>query len=308
MTVSTPAVDERIEKLSTASLRRVIEPDSDVVGAMGPGMIVARQLMSVADLDVDLTEEQWERLSREEVASILDAGVRFETILMAGFGMWLARRPDLVDARTRYVLHEVGEETRHSRLFVRVVEQLQPTAVNPFTSGFVFRLFDRLLTVRVLQWPAVFVVLVLTGEEAPDLIQKQTSEHPDTDPFLREVNRYHRMEEARHLSFARMLLPEVWASASPVQKWFVRRLAPYVMVGAVDSLVHPGVYATVGLPAWPTWRAVARSRSRRRLKAEAFRPILAELLKVGAFGRRGRVNAQWRRICMVDRAGRPVTI
>lgn len=306
MTVSTRSVDDRIEKLSTASLRRVIEPDVEVTGTMGPGMIVPRDLMSVADLDLDLTDEQWVRLSREEVASILDAGVRFETILMAGFGLWIARRRDIVDSRVRYALHEVGEETRHSRLFVRAVEQLEPTAVNPFTAGLLFRAFDRVVAPRLLGWPAVFVVLVLTGEEAPDLIQKRTSEHPDTDPFLREINRYHRQEEARHLSFARMLLPEVWAEASSLQRWFVRWAVPYIMEGTLNSLVHPGVYATVGLPAWPTWRAVVRSRSRRQLKAEAFRPILHELLEVGAFGRRARVNGPWRRICMVDDRGRPL--
>lgn len=288
------------------SLRRVVEPDTELEGAIGPGMIVPRELMSVAGLDVELTDDQWTLLSREEVASIFDAGVRFETLLMAGFGIWAARRRDLVDPRVRYVLHEVGEETRHSRLFLRALEQLEPTAVNPFTTRPVFRIFDRLITARLLEWPAVFVVLVLTGEEGPDLMQKRTSEHPNTDPFLREINRYHRMEEARHLSFARMLLPEVWGAASSLQRWFVRHVVPFMMEGAVDQLVHPGVYAAVGLPGWPTWRAVSRSQLRREFKAEAFRPILAELRKVGAFGRRGRVNRQWRRICMVDGDGRPL--
>ena len=50
--------------------------------------------------------------------------------------------------------------------------------------------------------PAFFCVLVLTGEEVPDLFQKLAGEHPDTDPFIRDVNRYHRAEEARHLAFA----------------------------------------------------------------------------------------------------------
>lgn len=304
MAVSAAAPDERIERLSTASLRRVIEPDVDVTGSVGPGMILPRELLSVADLDLDLTDEQWVTLAREELASILDGGIRFESMLMAGLGLIVARRQDLVDPRIKYILHEVGEETRHSRLFLRVVEQLEPKAVNPFTRG-IFPKIDRVLTGLVLNWTALFCVLVLTGEETPDLIQKRSSEHPDTDPFLRELNEYHRMEEARHLSFARMILPEMWGDASFVQKWFVRHVAPFMMQGAVDSLIHPGVYATVGLPTWPTWRQVSRSRSRRQLKAESFRPILAELLKLGAFGRRRRVSRQWRYICMVDRDGKP---
>ena len=292
--------DERVERLSTASLRRVIEPETDLSGSVGPGMVIPRDLLSVVDLDLDLSEADWVRLSREELASILDAGVRFESYLMAGFGLFIARQPHLVDPRVRYTLHEVGEETRHSRLFVRVIEQLQPTAANPFTKG-IFQLGDRLIGTPLLNWTALFCVLVLTGEEAPDRIQKRSSEHPDTDPFVRAVNKYHRLEEARHLSFARILLPEQWAKASRFQRMFVRRLAPYMMEGAIDSLVHPGVYATVGLPAWRTWMAVRKTPSRRQLKAESMRPILSQLLDLGAFRR---VPKAWQRACAVDAHGR----
>ena len=146
--------------------------------------------------------------------------------------------------------------------------------------------------------------MVLTGEEAPDLIQKRSSEHPDTDPFVKAVNRYHRMEEARHLSFARLLLPEVWRDASRFERWFVRRAAPAMMAGTFDSLVHPGVYRTVGLPGWRTWNAVRRSPSRQRLRAESFRPILAVLRDIGAIGA---VPPAWQKACLVDGpASRPI--
>jgi hypothetical protein len=304
----TPAeIDSRIERLSTASLRRVIEPDVDVAGEVGPGPVVPRELLSVADLGLDLTPEQWTTLTREEAASIFDAGIRFESTLMAGFGIQLARMPDLTDPRATYILHELGEETRHSRLFARVIGQLQPTARNPFTRG-VWLLLDRMLSTLFLNCRALFCVLVLTGEEAPDLIQKRTAEHPETDPFIRELNRYHRQEEARHLSFARILLPEVWASAGWPERWLVRQVAPLMMAGAVDSLVHPGVYETVGLPGWKTWNQVRKTPSRRQLRAEAFRPILTSLRETGAFGRRGRVPRSWRRECQVDGHGRPLEV
>ena len=72
---------------------------------------------------------------------------------------------------------------------------------------------------------ALLLVMVLAGEEIPDHLQKLAAEHPDTDPFLAALNRYHRMEEARHLSFARTraaggvgprgLASSAGASASP---------------------------------------------------------------------------------------------
>ena len=64
-------------------------------------------------------------------------------------------------------------------------------------------MFFRRVLRTVLNRPAVFCVLVLAGEEIPDLFQKKIADHPETDPFVRDVNHYHRMEEARHLAFAR---------------------------------------------------------------------------------------------------------
>ena len=57
--------------------------------------------------------------------------MRFEAVLAAGFSLEILRYQDLTDPRVTYILHELGEETRHSRLFVRMIEQLAPRARNP---------------------------------------------------------------------------------------------------------------------------------------------------------------------------------
>jgi len=304
VTVVDATAAERIERLSTASLRKIIEPDTDLPGSVGPGMVLPRELLSIADLDIELTDEQWTTLSREELASIFDAGVRFESVLMAGFGLMIAYRHDLVDPRVTYLFHEIGEETRHSRLFVRVIEQLSPKAVNPFTRGIYSRL-DRFVTTRALNVRALFCLMVLTGEEAPDLLQRRSSEHAGTDPFVREVNRYHRAEEARHLSFARTILPELLQDASAVERFVIRHAAPFVMAGIFDSMIHPGVYEVVGLPGWRTWNRARQTESRRQLRAESFRPVYTALVSAGAFGRRRRPPRAWRAACRLDSAGRP---
>ena len=121
----------RIERLSTLSLKRLIEPDDALTGSIGPGQVLPDELLSVAGLDLDLTAEQRATLSREEVASIAANGVRFEAVLAAGFALEILRREDLTDPRITYILHELGEETRHSRLFIRMIEQLAPKARNP---------------------------------------------------------------------------------------------------------------------------------------------------------------------------------
>ncbi len=300
---ATSGIGDRIERLSTVSLKHLIEPDVDVPGEVGPGQVVPDDLLSVAGLDLNLTPEQRAVLSREEAASITDAGVRFEAVLAAGFSALIMAHRDLTDPKITYILHEMGEETRHSRLFIRLLSQLQPKARDPLEP--LFRILRRVGLPTLLRKPALFCVLVLTGEEVPDLIQKRAVEHPETDPFIRDVNRYHRAEEARHLAFGRMILPELWERAGFVERWMVRRLAPLMMRGTVETLVHPGVYEAVGLPKWKTWRAANRTPQRRAFRHEALRPVLKAVIDAGVL-KRGRIPSGWRRICGVDKQGNPV--
>ncbi|HEX8804195.1 MAG TPA: diiron oxygenase, partial [Acidimicrobiales bacterium] len=203
--------ERRVRRLNAASAARVVEPDVDLPGHVGDGQLLPDDLLlSAVGLDRgSLTPEQMVTLGRETVASIAIGGIQFEGILMAGFGLQIARSQDCTDPRITYLLHELGEETRHSRLFVRLVEQIGPTARNPL-AGFPVEQIARFVIGRVISWPALLYTMVLAGEEIPDLMQKLAAEHPDTDPFVKAVNTYHRQEEARHLAFARLRLPEVW--------------------------------------------------------------------------------------------------
>src|SRR5438270_2145185 len=124
----------RIDRLNSASLRRVIEPDEEVTGTLSKDQILPDELLSIADLDLELTAAQRATLSREELASIVRFGILFEAVLMSGFAYQLALSPDVTDPRFTYALHEMGEETRHSRLFVRLVDELAPMPRNPLNS------------------------------------------------------------------------------------------------------------------------------------------------------------------------------
>src|SRR6478609_7637611 len=141
--MSSTGVVERVERLNRASAKRVIDPDVDLIGNVGDGQLIPDELLSVHGLGLDLTAEQRRTLGREEVASIFDNGIRFEAILEAGFALQIARSPDLNDARITYLLHEMGEETRHQRLFQRVRQELRPTAGNPFADVWIMGQIDR---------------------------------------------------------------------------------------------------------------------------------------------------------------------
>lgn len=293
----------RIERLNTAAARRVIEPDADLPGSLGPGRVLPDELLSIHGLDLDLTEEQRIRLGREELAATLRSGILFEAILEAGFAMQIARCDDVTDPRITFLLHEIGEETRHQRIFQRLVQQLEPTAVRR-QIGLVDRALEAVGPHLIISLPALFHTLVLAGEEIPDLLQKRSVEHPDTDPFLAEVNRYHRAEEARHLSYARAVLPEVWDGANIADRVAVRHVAPWVVKDMFRYLIGPGVYETVGLPGRETWEAVQELPARNGLLHQAMRNVLAALVDAGAL-RPGRLPKGWQEVCGVDAGGAP---
>ena len=282
----------RIGRLSAASVRRVIEPDHDVLGGFGDGPVTGPELLSVAGLGLDLSPDQLAVLAREELASVTEASIRFEAGLMTGFTREIATGPGVTDPRVVYVLHEVGEETRHSRLFIRMIRQLGPRARNPLHHPLIRRLQDLVLP-SLTGRPALLLALVLAGEEVTDLLQKRAYEDPASDPYLVEVIRYHRQEEARHLVFNRAILRERWAVASWHDRLAVRYLAPVVVGAIFRSLVHPGVYAEVGLPAWRTWWAAHRTPERLALRHEAIRPVVEAMTDAGVF-RPGRVPRPWR--------------
>lgn len=298
----TSAVSDRVERLSRVSAKRVIDPDVDLPGRVGDGQVLPDELLSVHGLDLDLTAEQKRVLSREEVASILDAGIRFEAVLEAGFAFRIATAADITDPRITYLLHEIGEETRHQRLFQRVLTQLQPKSRNPMASWPIIPRLERAGVRWITRLPAMLFVSVLGGEEIPDLLQKKASEHPDTDPFLAEVNRYHRQEEARHLSFAKAVLPEVWAEATRLDRFVVTHVAPRSIDQMFRFMVHPGVYAEIGLPAWDTWKAVNNTPQRTALRHEATRPVLDAVIDAGIL-KQNQIPKAWQQLCGVNRSG-----
>jgi hypothetical protein len=308
---ATITADRRIEKLSTASVNRIVDPDRDLPGAVGDGQLVPDDLLFAAcGLDAEgegvgsrLTAEQKVALGRAALAAIIEGGLFFESALLAGFALEITKAPDYTDPRITYLLHEMGEETRHSRLFARLLQQIGPTPMNPYHQG-ISGFAARIAVGRIIRMPAMLYTMVLAGEEIPDLFQKLAAEHPDTDDFVREVNRYHRQEEARHLAFARLRMPEVWARAGLIDRLAVRFVAPIVIREMYEMLVHPAVFAAAGLPRLRSWRRARRHPARAELLHRAVHPVIDALLAGKAFGP-GRVPRAWRRLGRVDSAGRP---
>ncbi len=299
------AATSKVERLNTASIKRVIEPEERFDWAsLTDGQIVPDPLLSIDPDRFGLTAEQRAQLSREEVASLLESGIRFECVLMAAFALQMAEDRELIDPRSTYALHEIGEETRHSRAFLRLIETIEPEAPRYLDHG-VWMWGRKKVQRSLLRHPTILYVFVLAGEEIPDLMQKLASEHPETDRLLADVNRYHRQEEARHLAFARLRLPELNRKASRFERWRVRHLVPVGIKQLFESMLDPGVYASVGLPPFRTWLKANRSARRKAIRYEACRPILDAVVAAG-FVERDRVPRGWRTLCGVTREGQPL--
>ena len=304
-TIPRRTADQRVERLNAASLRRPIEPDTALPwGTLGDGAVIPDELLSIEGLDVETTAEQRARLSREEVASMLAMGVRFEAVLTTGFARMIGEAPDLTDPRVVYMLHEVGEESKHSRAFIRLITELGPTTRSPLDRPAINRIMNG-VTRRITAHDTLLFVMTLAGEEIPDLLQRLAAEHPDTDPMLAALNRYHRQEEARHLSFARSVLPELWSRSGRAERAAVKFVAPALITMLWQNFAHPGVYAAAGLPTWKTWKAVQRLPRRVALRHQATRPVLSALIDAGSI-RCGRVPRPWQALCGVDRNGEPL--
>src|SRR5262249_8797288 len=182
-TTAPRTADDRMARLSTASVRKVLEPEELFDwSSLGRGQVIGDELLTPRGLPLDLTPDGKARLSREEVASMLEMGIRFEAVLNAGFALRVAETYDVADARITYMLHEIAEETRHQRAFIRLIEELDPKAVNPIEGSAVERVLQ-FYTRRFIKMPAFLLVLVLAGEEIPDLLQKLAAEHPETAPL-----------------------------------------------------------------------------------------------------------------------------
>src|SRR4029453_17842108 len=307
-TLTAEAGAGRGAKLNTASLARIIDPDKDMPGALGDSPVLPPDLLlPTAGLDEGVLDaDAYARFSRLALAAITTSGLQFEAILMAGFGLHIVRADDYTDPRITYLLHELGEETRHSRLFIRMLEQLGEVAPNPMDNWIVENVGKRVVS-QVIHRPPVMFTMVLAGEEIPDLLQKLAVHPPGTDPFVREVNRYHRQEEARHLAFARMVLPELWQRASRADRFMVHNVAPLLIREMYENMIHAGVFEAVGLPGLPTWRAARNHPGRVKVRVEATRPVLATLIEAGAI-ERGRGPRASKGLCGVDSGGEPVEV
>jgi hypothetical protein len=279
MTVLDPVPD----RLLKSSARQSYDPDVDIDWAAPPvdGLWwMQPELMSLYGTRTweRLSEEQRIELSKHEVASIASVGLWFEIILM----QILLREVydnDPRDARTHYALTEIGDECRHSVMFGKALQTMGMPAYGPRPA---VRRLGKLFP--ALAHGATAYAGTLLGEEPPDRWQREMMKDERIQPLTRMVARIHVMEEARHVTFARQELVKSTRNLGRTERERHQLLVSQGAFVMMRSLVHPMVYASVGLdPVEARKEALANPNYRASIAwmGEKVMPFLEEQGMVG---------------------------
>jgi hypothetical protein len=125
---------------------------------------------------------------------------------------------------------------------------------------------------------------VLVAEETTDRMQRIMMEDENIQPLMRQVNRIHVIEEARHVRFARDEVANRMAGMNLVMREFHRHVCAVMSFMIIDSMIDPRVYASVGIkPSEGRAAALANPhyQETRRWMAEKITAFLKEHRLIG---------------------------
>jgi hypothetical protein len=178
--------------------------------------------------------------SRHEAGALCGAGIWFENLLMQAVLRHLAELPVTHPAH-RYLLVEVADECRHSTMFGEFIRRAGTPAYRPAQAEG-FGGIDGLPGGRAMSY-----LLILAVEELLDAANRATMKDDRVHPVARDVARLHVLEEARHVSFAKTYLSEIWPTLTAEERAAAADFAPTAVSTIADLMIHPDVYRTLGI-------------------------------------------------------------
>lgn len=275
--------DLTAQRLLDSSMRNSYDPDVDVDWDAplvdGKGFMPEERVsLYGTPLWHGLTPEQRLELAKHEIGSITSVGLWTEIVLM----QLLARYAADLDPRsphTHYALTEIGDETRHAIMFGKGIARLGLPAYGPPRAVRVpAKLFG-----AIIGGPAMFAS-VLVVEETTDRLQRSMLDDERIQPMIRMINRIHVVEEARHVRYAREELVRGLAKLSRPALEVHRLVTAVVAHTVVNVLVHPGVYAAVGLNPREARAAALANPHHHETRRWLAEKIVAFLTEVGMIG------------------------
>lgn len=253
-----PTRDQTATRLLRASAEHSCDPlvEIDWTAPLVPGAYwqpPERSSLYGTELWDHLSHEQRVELTKHEIASIASVGVWFELILMQMLVRDIYNR-DPLTPHVQYGLTEIGDECRHSVMFARMIERMDAPAYGP---GRLAHLLGRYFKATS-RGPLTFAA-ALYVEEILDIRQREALRDESLQPLAREVSRLHVIEEARHMRYARDEVARQFNQLSALDKAHTRLMFAIAAGIATRRLIHPDVYAAVGLDAREAKRVARRN-------------------------------------------------
>lgn len=187
-----------------------------------------------------MTEADRVTYSRHEAAALCGAGIWFENLLMQSVLRHLAELPVTHPAH-RFLLVEVADECRHSTMFGEFIRRAGTPAYRPDQQQG-FGGMDGLPGGQAMSY-----LLILAVEELLDAANRATMNDDRVHSVARQLARLHVLEEARHVSFAKTYLAEVWPTVSVEDREAAVDFAPIAVNAIADLTVDPDVYRTLDI-------------------------------------------------------------
>ena len=191
-----------------------------------------------------MTEEQRRELGRHEIVSILSFGIYAENLLSSAL-LRMSAKGALTDQKSLYALTEIGDESRHSTMFARLINK---TGVPPYKLPKGFLSFAKIQHFVPLG-PSVSGATLLI-EEILDRAQREAMNDPSMQPQLRQLMKIHVLEEARHITFARLEMIEGMQRRRKATRAWHRGVLAVIANLAYPLLINPKVYPAVGISRW----------------------------------------------------------
>ena len=189
-----------------------------------------------------MSESQQRKLAFHECAGFFSLVLHGERPLLEGMShrMYTLEKNLTV---TEYMHHFLDEENKHMIMFAsflrRYVGKVYPEKKIPYTRALAKGEED-----------IVFFAKVLVVEELSDVYNVAMAADERLAPIVREINRVHHVDEARHIFFGRAYLKQLWDRSSPAwteeqRKSFRTWLVDYINASWRD-FYNPSVYRDAG--------------------------------------------------------------
>lgn len=191
-----------------------------------------------------LDEPVRRRLSLYEMGNLFSLVLQGERLLVQGLAHRLYGK-STGHAITGYLHHFLDEENKHMVMFgefcERYVGKVYPEKKLPLPRRY-----------EPGQEEVVFFCMAMVVEELGDFYNVAVGQDERVDPLVREINKVHHVDEARHLAFGRLHLRELFERHAP--QWspqalddFRTWLGGYLRASWADYY-NPAVYRDAGIP------------------------------------------------------------